>query len=182
MESIGISSTVLPAEFEKIRRIRDLWSNHLSDDDIRNTLGISLDEWKRLIIVMKEHLQPDNFVEFLRFSERSRKRAKHLELIRNTAEAEGEVATAAKCIQIEAEIDRSNIEVGQKLGVISAQTIEIKGELKHNVALSALFAHLAPEVREETEDEIAKLAQDLIMSGFLLNDTIESGTGEKPKG
>ena len=180
MEHLGTSSSsVLPAEFEKIRRIRDLWSNHLSDDDIRNVLNIGLDEWQRLVALMKIHLQPDNFVEFLRFSERSRKRSKHLELSRNTAEAEGEVATAAKCIQIEAEIDRSNIEVGQKLGVISPEVLEIKGELKHNVALATLFAHLTPQMREETEDEIAKLAQDLITSGFLLNDSSKPGTGEK---
>lgn len=179
MEELNSKTSVLPAEFEKIRRIRDLWGNHLSDDDIRNVLNITLDEWQRLTDIMKQHLKPDNFVEFLKYSERSRKRAKHLELIRNTAEAEGEVATAAKCIQIEAEIDRSNIEVGQKLGVISPEKIEIKGELQHNVKLAALFAHLTPEVRDETEDEIAKLAQDLITSGFLLNDTTKPGTGEK---
>lgn len=179
MEQLGTTSTVLPAEFAKIRKIRDLWGNHLSDDDIRNVLNISMDEWRHLILVMKEHLMPDNFLEYQKFTERSRKRAKHLELIRNTAEADGEVATAAKCIQIEAEIDRSTIEVGQKLGVISPETLKVEGELKHNVQLAGLFAHLTVEKQAEAEDEITKLAQDLITNGFILNDTNKSGTGEK---
>lgn len=171
MEEITANPNILPVEFDLIRRVRDLWCNNVSDDDIRNVLGITLEEWKHLIAVMKEHSLPDNFLEYQKYVARTLKRARDLTGIRNHAESMEEMGTAVKCVQLEAEMDTKMIEVGQKLGVLKPEIIEVKGDIHHNHAMVGLFAHLSADKQQEATNDIKNLAQELITNGFLLNDT-----------
>lgn len=165
------TSSLVSADFETIRRIRDLWANHDTDEEIRDVLSISKDEWKRLMTVMKEHSLPDNFVEYQKYVARTLKRVKDLERLRNTAEAYDEFNAATKCFQLEADMDKALLEMGQKLGVLKPELIQVQGEVKHNVKMAGLFGHLDLDNQEQAKQEAKNLVHELITGGFIVNDT-----------
>jgi hypothetical protein len=172
-------TSLIQADIAKLQRIRDLWANRVQDDEIRDVLGMDMTEWKRLMTVLKENALPDNHIEYEKFLAKTSKRQKELERVRNTAEAVEELSTAVKCFQLEHDMDKSLLEIGQKLNVLKPEIIKVEGEVQHDVRLAALFANLSPDKQPEATDALKELVQDLVTEGFIIND---AGSGAETKG
>lgn len=172
MESIASksSTSIEVADLYTLRRIRDMWANRCTDDEIQDVLAIDKNEWKRLMVVLKENALPDNHIEFEKFTARLERRAKELERIRNHAEAIEELGTAVKCVQLENEMDRAVLEFGQKLGVLKPEIIKVQGQVQHDVRLAALFATVPDDLKAQAEADLKELTQELITEGLMVTD------------
>lgn len=157
-----------------------MWAKNVPDDEIRDILHLRPEEWRHLMKVMKEmdETEGDNHIAFAKFKAKTMKRAKELERMRLYAEGNEELPTAVKCFQLEAEGDRSLIEMGQKLGVLKGEVVETTINVKKDIRLSALFAHLTVEEASAAEADMRKLTQALLAEGISLNDT-GTGSGNK---
>jgi len=142
---------MLPVEYKTVLKIRDLWANGLTDDEVRDLLSITKTNWDLLMQVVVDLAtgDRDNTLQYEKFKVKTAKRGRELEGLRLLAEGREEIGNAIKCHQIGAEMDKSLVEVGQKLGVLKGEVIKIQGEVKHSVELAAIFAHLTPDKQKE---------------------------------
>jgi hypothetical protein len=180
MPELAAFNSALPEEYKLIERIRDMWSNNCTDVEIRDVLNISKDRWEELLIIIKatETTTGDNRIAYEKFLAKQRKRHKQLDELANYSIATDQLPTAVKCFQMQSEMDRSDIEMGQKLSILTGETIHVKGELTHtDVHIQALFAHLAPDLKEQAEQDMKLLTQALVSEGIFIDD----GKGTKSK-
>jgi hypothetical protein len=181
MEQLSEITQVLPEEYKIIDRIRDMWANQCTDIEIRSVLHLSKDKWKELLslIKMQEDETCDNRIAYEKYKAKSRRRSKELEELKNFAIATDQLATAMKCMQLDSEQDRADVEVAQKLGVLQGEVIHVKGDMSHDVRMAALFANLTPDLKSEAEADIKQLVQAIVAEGMAVN---ESGKGTTDKG
>lgn len=180
MDELTNTSSCLPEEYKVIMRIRDLWSNHVSDDEIRELLQISTNQWELLMRTMKEisFTEGDNRIAFEKYLARQQKRTQELKRLRIYAEGQEELGTAVKCFQLESDIDKSVIEMGLKLSVLKGEIIQTEVNVKHDVRLAAIFANLSPEQASAAQAELNSLTQELLAEGIKLTNDPVAGTGE----
>lgn len=173
---------VLPNEYKLIRRIREMWAKDVPTPEIREVLNIHAEEWKNLMRIMKEldESESDNYVSLEKYKAKQIKRKKELEQLRNYAESQDNLGTAVKCIQLESDIDKSFIELGQKLNVLKGEVVETNININTNLQLNAIFAHLEIDKQREAQDELNNMVQMLLAEGITLD--VDSGkTGGNSK-
>lgn len=176
MEELVQTQNVLPEEYKVIQRVRDLWANHINDDEIRELLQLNTQQWEALMRMMKEinFTEGDNHIAFEKFRAKQQKRSKELERLRIYAEGQDELGTAVKCFQLEADIDKSLIDVGVKLSVLKGEVIQVDVNTKTDVRLQHVFADLTPQIKEEAKNDLNDLAQMLLAEGIKLTENGES--------
>jgi oligoendopeptidase F len=172
MEILAPVNDALPSEYKLIERIRDLWANNCSDSEIRDLLKIDKEQWNALMGLLKElnDTVGDNRIAFEKYLAKQLKRGKELEQLRNYATATEQLNTSIKCFQLEADIDRSLVEMAQRLGVLKGEVIEIKGKVDHNIRLAAILSEVPVELQESARNDLKELTQALIAEGIILND------------
>lgn len=163
-----------PEDYQIILKIVDLWGNNCSDMEIRETLSIPHDRWEDILKKIKKYglSVADNRIAYERFLARQYKRSKELEVLRNYAISNDELGTAVKCFQLESDIDRSVIEMGQKLRVLEGEVIKIEKTVTHT-SLDKLFATVPPELQGQAVDEMKELAKEIVQNGLLSDMTDE---------
>src|SRR5579872_1818231 len=164
MEELVTHTSVLPDEYKIIDRIRDMWANNCPDTDIRRVLNLSKARWKELLTLIKstEDETADNRIAYEKYKAKSRRRSKELEELKNYAIATDQLTTAMKCMQLDSDNDRADVEVAQKLSVLQGEVLRVEGTVSHDVKIAALFAHLTPEIKEQAEEEMKLLTQTLL--------------------
>lgn len=176
-QQLSAPTTVLPEEYKLLRRIRDMWAKDVPDADIREVLSITLEEYRRLMRIMKElaEVDGDNHIALEKYKAKQAKRKKDLEMLRNYAESQDNLGTAVKCIQLESDIDRSLIEYGQKLGVLKGEVVVATTTIQNNVQLNAIFAHLDVDKQKAAQHDLNDMVQALLAEGISLDDAVKPG-------
>lgn len=171
MAELVALNSALPEEYKLINRIRDMWSNNCTDVEIRHVLNLSKAHWENLLTLIKanESTTGDNRIAYEKYLSKQRKRHKQLDEIGNYSLANEEIGNAIKCFQLQSEMDRADLDVGQKLGILQGETIHVKGEMTHDVQIQALFAHLTPVEREQAENDMKLLTQALVAEGLIID-------------
>jgi hypothetical protein len=174
-EVVDPKERILPDEYDLIQRVKDLWANNNDDLTIRSILGLSMSKWRDLMKQIKEldELVRDNGIAYQKFIAKSQKRAKDLEELRLYATSNGEINSAIKCFQLESDIDKQAIEMGQKLGVLAGEVVRIEKYVKNENSVEVLFQAIPEDKRLSAEEDLKLLTQQLLSSGVELNGSSE---------
>lgn len=166
-EVIGAEKQVLPEEYENIQRVKDLWANGVEDLTIRGLLGMSMTAWRELLKLMKEldNASCDNHVAYLKYQAKNHKRSQELDDLRLFAQSTGEINSAIKAFQLASDLDKQNIEIGQKLGVLAGEVLRIEKFVKSENSVEVLFASIPEEKRIEAEEELMQLTRQMLIAG-----------------
>jgi hypothetical protein len=174
-EVLDPSQNVYPEDYDLICRVRDLWANNVDDMTIRGLLSLSMTKWRSLMKCIKEleEVAKDNGIAYQKFMAKSQKRAKDLEELRLYATSNGEINSAIKCFQLESDIDKQAIEIGQKLGVLAGEVVRIEKYVKNENSVEVLFQGISEDKRISAEEDLKILTQQLLSCGVELNGSTE---------
>ncbi len=159
---------IFPPEYELIKKIIDLWANKNSDMVIRDLLSITKTHWNYLMKLIKEmgDTTGDNRLQYEKYIAKQNKRSKELEDLRLYAQATNDLNTAIKCFQLESDIDKSHIEIGQKLGVLEGEVIKVEKTVKNTNSIEVLFENVPELERESAKNDMLLLVQEIMSEGI----------------